>query len=218
MRITVRMALSILIAVLALLIYAVHGYQSAQSRSAQATLGIGIALLTAASLGMVVSLIYLAIQAAPEDPRKAASYGFRWMLAAVAIFVAGGDAFSLVTWNQHPAAGISAWSRLAPIHVLGVIGIAAVLYFRFRWLRIHGRPERSVEVRRKFERFESLFARIAWGLILLDDIMRDFSGGFRQRATFEILIVLSLVVVAYIKHRFGLRLKGRPAISPTANG
>lgn len=215
MRVTARIALIVLVAIWALLVYAVHGYQSGQSRPAQATLGIGIALLSAASLGMVVWLIYLAIQATPEDPRKAASYGFRWMLVVVVSFVAGADALSIIVGQRQTAGGMSLWSRLVPIHVLGSLGLAVVLYFRFRSLRIHARPERSADVRRKFERFEGLFARIAWGLILLDETMRDFTGGFRQRAIIEILIVLSLVATAYIKHRLGLRLKGKPAIPPT---
>ena len=86
MRVTSQIALGILVAIWALLVCAVQGYRFAQSRPVQATLGISIALLVASALGMAIWLIFLAIKATPEDPRKAASYSFRWMLAAVAIF------------------------------------------------------------------------------------------------------------------------------------
>jgi hypothetical protein len=207
-----RIALGALAAACVALVCAVHGFQAETDTTAQAVFGIGVALSAAATLGPSVWLIYLAIQGTPDDLREAAAYKFRWMLATLASLVLVADALVIFDGNRPSAESIAFGARLKPIHVLGAVALLIIFYFRFRWLRIYADSGRSAAVRKKFERFEIALVRIVWGLIVLQDVSREFFDGFRQRAAF---VVLGVTTIVSIGHLLQTWRKRRVIPSPT---
>jgi len=212
MRRNTRIALCALAATWALLVFAANGFYATQSRTAQSTYGISLAFLAATSLGLIVWLIYIAILGTPDDQRKAATYKFRWMLTFLAGWVAGADGLAVLAGRSYPLNGTPLWTRLTPVHVVGGLGLLVVLYFRFRWLRIHADSLCSAVVRKRFERFEWVLVRVVWGLMVLSDISRGLLDGYWQSALFFLFV---LVMALLVRLRFGRLLKPPAVKSPS---
>jgi hypothetical protein len=180
------------------------------SRALFALYGLSAALLTASAFGLLAFQIYAAIAASPVDGLGEVRRQFYWQILVLAELWVAAVVWPIFDLIEFPTERAADWQTLKAIQIIGGIALAGILYWRFRSFLIHSHPERSVEVKRKFAKWEGLFVRVLYLALILSstyaDARRDYLQGNKITVLlFAAFLILIAVTGIYIRVRIRLR-------------
>jgi len=180
-----------------------YGLRTTGNHALYAVCGLGVALSVAAALGLLIALMYGAIATARVKGLDSTRQQFClqvWSIVGLVLVFDIWPAFNLVVL---PAERATDFIILRVILVAGAILFFASFYWRFRSARILALPERSAEIRKRFEKWEGWLARLLYAGMVVSSSIRDTKQEIADghaptvmwTAAFLLLLVVAVVAV-----------------------